>query len=631
MEYLYRHRILGTTLLYLAIFWVNVSYADTVEENLQEYNRKNLLSQKTIDENKGHLVLFTREKLEKMHAKTLKDVFKTTPAIYYNENRYALPDPLTGGLFDPYNSNFIRLYIDGVEITQGWMGSGIMLYGDVNIDFVDHIEFYYMTPSYETSVEPAYLTVFLYSKDPQRDSGGKLNLVQGNRGYNAQTLSYGQKTDNLTYMVNVSHTHAKRETINNGTSKPLSRDFQRTQLFSYVKTREQTFHLQVMKKNTDGLAGVSLDATPLESQINYLNIHMDYGIKLSENWQAQFTYEWLNVDMLQVDDNPLGWPDALGAEHFDGTYKNSTYTAELTYKETIGDHRFAAGVKGRYKILDSFEEGGKDALVTPFTSEKIVSVFFQDQYALQMNQLLTFAASYNAISRNRGAVDDSLLQLRLGYLYSSEFWSYKTYLFSTQFGLEPFLRYLDLPKYKDVKAQTTVGMTHEISYTDKKQYVRLFLHLMQDEESLLQYKTNASNGNTKYLTTIFNYDYTFNKNNELNIQFYYAQYQDIFDLDKLEDISGYFSWMNTYEDLDFYNGLVWHKNSLDWKNYFDWTSTVTWNLNQALTLTLKGENLLGKAKETMLPRLDFATGNLLSPLSISPIDQRITIELEYIF
>lgn len=631
MEYLYRHPKLGKALFCLAIFWINVSYADTVEENLQEYNRKNLLSQKTIDENKGHLVLFTREKLEKMHAKTLKDVFKTTPAIYYNENRYALPDPLTGGLFDPYNSNFIRLYIDGVEITQGWMGSGIMLYGDVNIDFVDHIEFYYMTPSYETSVEPSYLTVFLYSKDPQRDSGGKLNLVQGNRGYNAQTASYGQKTDNLSYMINVSHTDAKRETINNGTSKPLSRDFQRTQLFSYVKTREQTFHLQVMKKNTDGLAGVSWDATPLESQINYLNIHMDYGIKLSENWQAQFAYDWLNVDMLQVDDNPLGWADALGAEHFDGAYKNSTYTAELTYKETIGDHRITAGVKGRYKILDSFEESGQDALITPFTSEKIVSLFFQDQYALQMNQLLTFGVSYNAISRNGGAVDDSLLQLRLGYLYSSEFWSYKTYLFRTQFGLEPFLRYLDLPKYKDVKAQTTVGMTHEISYTDKKQYVRLFLHLMQDEDSLLQYKINGSKGNTKYFTTIFNYDYTFNKNNELNIQFYYAQYKDIFDLDKLEDISGYFSWMNTYEDLDFYNGLVWHKNSLDWKNYFDWTSAVTWNLNEAFTLTLKGENLLGKAKETNLPRLDFATGNLLSPLSISPIDQRITIELEYIF
>ncbi len=40
-------------------------------------------------------------------------------------------------------SNFIRLYVDGVEITQGWMGSGVVLYGDVNIDFVDHIEFYY--------------------------------------------------------------------------------------------------------------------------------------------------------------------------------------------------------------------------------------------------------------------------------------------------------------------------------------------------------------------------------------------------------------------------------------------------------------------------------------------------------
>ncbi len=65
-------------------------YAQNVDSILQEYNQKNDLSQKTIDENKGHLVLFTREKLERMHAKTLKDVFKTTPGIYYDENRVGL-------------------------------------------------------------------------------------------------------------------------------------------------------------------------------------------------------------------------------------------------------------------------------------------------------------------------------------------------------------------------------------------------------------------------------------------------------------------------------------------------------------------------------------------------------------
>jgi hypothetical protein len=103
----------------LCVFLCIAANAQSVENVMQEYNRKNDLSQKTIDENKGHLVLFGREQLEEMRAKTLRDVFKTTPVIYYHENRFGLPDPLTSGAFEPYRSNFIRLYIDGVEITQG--------------------------------------------------------------------------------------------------------------------------------------------------------------------------------------------------------------------------------------------------------------------------------------------------------------------------------------------------------------------------------------------------------------------------------------------------------------------------------------------------------------------------------
>ncbi len=190
---------IGKGILPLYLLFCGISYAADINTLLNEYNQKNDLSQKTIDENKGHLVLFTRERLEKMHAKTLKDVFKTAPVMYYHENRYALPDPLMSGAFEPYRSNFIRLYVDGVEITQGWMGSGVMLYGDVNIDFVDHIEFYYAIPSFETSVEPAYLTIFLYSKSPEQDSGGKVDLVQGSRGYDSQSISYGEQTKDFAY------------------------------------------------------------------------------------------------------------------------------------------------------------------------------------------------------------------------------------------------------------------------------------------------------------------------------------------------------------------------------------------------------------------------------------------------
>ena len=630
MRYFFGQKIIQKSLIFLGLLSLSTLYAENVNNMLEEYNQKNALSQKTIDENKGHLVLFTREKLEEMHAKTLKDVFKTTPMIYYHENRYALPDPLTSGAFEPYRSNFIRLYVDGVEITQGWMGSGLMLYGDVNIDFVDHIEFYYMTPSFETTVEPAYLTVFLYSKDPKRDPGGKLDLTGGSRGYNSQSISFGEQKEDFSYMVNFSHTDAKRETVNNGTSTPLSRDFERTQLFSYIKTEDQIFHLQVMKKNTDSLAGMSWDATPLESELDYLNLHMDYGIDLSEHWRAQFAYDWLKTDMTQADEFPLAWTDALGSNTFNGLYKNSTYTAELTYKERIEDHRITAGIKGRYKKLDSFENNGQDALTTPFTTENIGSIFFQDQYALSTQELLTLGISYNHISRNGGVDDDSLLQLRLGYIYTSEHWSYKGYLYRNQFALEPLVRYLDLPNYDNTEPQTTIGITQEVAYSKEKQRIRLILHAMQDEDSLFQDRVNGLGKETKYFTTIFNYDYNFNVDNKMNLQLYYAHYRDIFNLDKLEDISGYLSFANSYEKFDFYNGVVWHTNSLNWTDYFDLTSSISWNINEELTLTLKGDNLLNKAKKTSQFTLNPANG-AVGALEISPIDQRVILELEYLF
>jgi len=636
----YGQGLIQKSVLLLCVLFSNMVYAEDIDTILEEYNRKNALSQKTIDENKGHLVLYTRERLERMQARTLKDVFKTTPIVYYNENRIAIPDPFTSGAFDTYKSNYIRLYVDGVEVTQGWMGSGLMLYGDVNIDFVDHIEFYYLTPSFETATEPAYLTIFLYSKDPQRDSGGKLNLSTGSRGSNTQSLSYGEQKENYSYMINFSRDEAKRETIdsrnpttvrnNNGTPIPLSRDYVQTQLFSYVKTEDQIFHLQVMKKDTDSFAGFSWDATPLESQMDYLNLHMDYGIELGEFWYAQIAYDWLKTDIRQADELPLAWPDALGSNIFDGEYKNSTYTAELTYKETIGKHRIAAGIKGRYKTLDSFKNAGQDALISPFTTETIGSLFFQDQYSLNENELLSLGISYNHISRNGGVEDDSLLQLRLGYIYSSESWSYKGYLYRSQFALEPLGRYLNLTAYENREPQTSLGITQEVSYRDKTQYARLLLHAMQDEDSLFMDRPDMEGGETKYFTSIFNYDYKFDVDNEINLQLYYAHYKDILIVEKLEDISGYLSFLNRYENVDFYNGIVWHRNSVNWKNYFDLTSSVSWKVNEDLTFTLKGDNLLNNAKETRQFTVDPITGQM-GYLEVSPIDQRIMIELEYLF
>ena len=303
-----------------------------------------------------------------------------------------------------------------------------------------------------------------------------------------------------------------------------------------------------------------------------------------------------------------------------------------TYKEVIGKHRITAGIKGRYKELDSFENNGQDMLFSPFTNEKIASIFFQDQYSLSEQELLTLGVSYNYITRNGGAENDPLLQLRFGYIRSSEEWSYKAYLYRTQFSLDALSRYLNPNNYNNVPQQTTVGLSQELTYKHEEHDLSLLISLFKDEDGLIVVSSpDGTSKDTKYFTSVLRYDYTFDMDNKLYTQVYYAHFNDIFGLDELEDISGYASIANSYEDFDFYNGVIWHVNSLDWHSHFDLTSSITWNYSEDFTVTLKGQNLLDKAKSTNLFRIDPTTGGMLTPLNISPIDQRITIELEYIF
>ncbi len=617
-------------LLSLLLF-TSILNAENIDQLLSEYNQNNDLSRQTIDENKGHLVLFTREKLERMHAKTLKDVMKYTPIIYYHESRYALPDPLTSGIFEPYRSNFIRIFIDGVEITQGWLGSGVVLYGDMNINFADHIEFYYMTPSFDTSVEPAYLTIFIYSKTPERDSGVSLDLMAGSRGYNVESFNYGKEHNNVSYMLNVSHTLEERERVDNGTDDPLKRDFERVQVFGYIKNEKHSFHLQIMQKNTDALAGLSFDATPLTSEIDYQNIHMDYQTKLNAYWKAQFSYDQLTTDTLMVDDESLLYVGSLFGNSYSGSSKNSTYSAELTYINQFGKHRVTGGVKERIKVLDSFKEDGVGEIPKVFDKEAIFSLFLQDQYALSQRELLSLGIEYSYIDRNKGVSSDDLLQLRIGYLYHGDKWRYKAYLYQSMFALDPFSYSLDLSCTKNVdtdynRVQTTYGITQELRYKEKKHDLALMFYLLKDQDGLL---VNSKDEDTKYLSTVLQYGYMFDLKNRMDIQLYYAHYSDIFELSSLDDYSGYISLMNAYGTFEFYNAVVWHQNSVDNKNYFDLTSSVSWNISEDLTFTIRGENILDKAKETNLYRMDPETGEMMVPLKVSPVDRRIVFELEY--
>jgi len=138
----------------------------------------------------------------------------------------------------------------------------------------------------------------------------------------------------------------------------------------------------LIHKKSDTLAGLSYDATPLLSEMDNINLHLDYALKFSEHWKAQFSYDHLKTDLLQEDNIPLLVPDGLFDNILNTVTKNSTYSADLTYKNILGKHHLAMGIKGRIKSLDSLYVQNVGSFPSTFNKESILSVFMQDQYEL---------------------------------------------------------------------------------------------------------------------------------------------------------------------------------------------------------------------------------------------------------
>ena len=603
--------------------------ATEIDKLLERYSVRNDSSTQTINANRGHLLLFSRSRIEQIHAKTLKDIMLTTPVIYYHENRYAIPDYIAGGTTLPFSSNFVKIYVDDVEITQGWLGGGIVLYGDMDIGFVDHIELYYTIPSVETSSEAAFLSIFLYSKDPDKDSGTSLSLLQKDNGYATQSILYGGRTDTVSYMAYLSHTQAIQNKIENGTPTPLSRDFGRTQFFGYVKGEKQMLHLQVLQKDADSLAGMSFDATPIESHAKNTNIHLDYSIDFDAHWRGVFAYDHLESSHRYSDDKPqIGFAGySLSPLVYHGGFRSSTYTAKIRYRKHIGEHRITTGAKLRYLKLDDYHIEALPDFRAHFNKELTASLFWQDQYRLDDKQLLSFGLSYSHIERNADIYDSDLWQSRLGYTCSGALWHYKAFLFRNMYAEDPLYISLKTTPSSD-KQQSILGFTQEIGYHTDKYNLSLITLATKDTNSLFSRKQDKD---VEYYFAALKLGYKINQNNKIYASLDYTKYYNLFDIDMLAGWDGYLSLYSSYKSLEMHHGLIWHKNSIDDTHYFDLSSSITWNATEDLSLTLKGENLLNRSKTTQLPRIDTGTMTPMDPLSIPSSDRRVSLELEYHF
>ena len=360
----------------ILIFTVLFSFVlanNSVKQLLTQIEKSEDLSQKTKQESVGIVYVITRYQLDMMQAKTLADVLKNT-IIGFNINKYGLLDPWSiEGV--PYGSNGIRVFIDNQEITTARYDNGLFLFSDVDLSFVDHIEIYYLSPSYKISTEPSYVIIRLFTKCPKRDEGKNLNFSSNIKNY-AASFNYAD----YPYLFHISNSHYDYD--RKFKSYTISRKNNNVHLLMTYRNNYGYFLLNAFYNNRDPFVG-GIGLNGYNGHLLFKNLHIGFNTNNSQSMKIIYTFDYLRDDHEFYEN--LFTMRKIKLEGF-----GFVNTLKLSKELNINDHNIIFGGMFRNKKTKYFniEFNNKKIFFDKMKDSNVLGGFVEDNIKIKNNLIL---------------------------------------------------------------------------------------------------------------------------------------------------------------------------------------------------------------------------------------------------
>ncbi len=603
-----------------------------IDDLLKDIEKKTDLSSKTKLENGGISTIYTRDDLNRMQARYLKDILKLTKSIGYQENRYGLPDPSFQGSIQPFLSSPIRIFIDNQEITTSLYGSGLIIMADIDIGFVDHIEVYTQNPSFEFSTEPTYALIKLYSKRASKDEGGKLSVSSGSFGSNNMNAYYSEELDNdWAYFSYISQNNDKRKKYYSHNNE-LSRDKKVSHFFTSFYNDKNSILLEAISNQRDTFIDNSTDATSDKGTIDVDSLHLGYDYK-GDDFSFLTTYGYMNTQSDFKDYNQtLTSQESKTSSH--------VYTSELKRNFNTLNNKLITGLKYRFKKFDyeKLKINNADLPLSGHSYQSVIATFFENQYSIQDNSIVSTGVEYMDVKNNHSKQQDNLLLYRLGHTYTNENWTNKLVHSHIETSLEPYLVnstgfYINEGMKEPQKVDSFI---EDIIYEYKNTKYELILDYSIIKNALLLIAENGKlldnyEKDVFIKNVTFNYTYKYNDYDKFLLSLRHSEIRNLPSINIKKYASAIFRNINTFNKFDIYNELILKNDTLLNKFFYNYSLAIKYNYTKDLTISLKGENLFNKAETTSYSRVDPTSGNIQEPLNISAIDKRVMLTLEYLF
>ncbi|BDY11789.1 TonB-dependent receptor plug domain-containing protein [Hydrogenimonas cancrithermarum] len=620
-----------------ALLALQTVYADeSIDTLLKQYRKEADLSKQTKKESAGYLVVYTRDDLERMQVYRLSDLIKSIRFIRYDINNYGMTDPLQ---LNPllYSSDMIKVFVNNHEISDGFFGSGLALYGNIDMGMFDHVEIYTGAPVLDVTTEPAAAVIKLYTKIPERENGGTFSMRLGERGTQELTLSHAQVMDEWSYFAYA------EGAVNNfkheqNIGYDISRDYKQFHLYGDIHLKNHRIEVEALDQKHDLFTGQSVMITPTDGEWQAPLYRLSYS---GEWWDGVVKSDFSYISSVLDFDNesaspfwmqlPLAIPFDSNDNHFLYRSRNDMATVKLFHDEVVRNHTLKGGVEYRYKGVsyNYFEINDYDVTPSSDATYNTFSIFLEDHYKLNGHAMFVGSLKLNRIFFDQRPNNDRLdtWQGRIGYISLQDNWSFKGFLTHTE---TPPEYYNLLIHHAELVSEKYDTASLEVKRTTDRSEVRLLGLFTRARDSFVI--RNSDTDKTDFFNLAFDVIFHLNENHRIDFDIYLDHFNETSIRSFKNYVGGYVRLLDTFDQWDIFNEVIFKQGTDHVKAGYDYSAGIKYHVEKDLTFALKGTNIFNKAKNSYYRTLDLTQNPPVEGGVILPVaDRQIFFTMEWLF
>lgn len=621
-------------ILLFIIFYTSLFSSD-LDNLLQEYNTTSEKSLQTLDEKLGHVFIYSQKDIQLMQYHKLNDVLKELPLINLNKNRYGFLTPSLSAT-KAMVSGFFRVFINDHEISSIYNQSAALAWGDLPLDFIDHLEIYYGESSFSYGSETGIYFIRLYTKKGIKENGSEINLKGSTTGTFSESLTNSKAFENgWSHLINFSNERVNETT--NYKSNELKNSANRRYLYLNVNNENTDINMAYTDLKKDNYQGVSIDAVPDDGEL----ISKDFFIDITKYFlddNSLKTNISVDVEDLKNEEQNQEGLSTIFYKNYKEVDTNSKLTkikANITKSFEYKNNNFLTGIsvsEKRYepqsiKTVNFANQVNNKGQFSNFDQEQIASLMFEDDYKLFENLVLIGNLKFDRYKRTGSLEDISEELYRVGAIYTP-FENFGIKTFYTNTYLPPSFYNMDYTLSKDLDVQKYKLYTIEGVYTTEKQKFRVTHHNVAIDDFLYFHPTYGfTNIDHKIKTEgfIYSYEYLLSDTDKLELNYFTTKLtESINNSNKGANLK----YMGEYENFEYFTSVI-YRNAytyldVDVDSSYDFSLGTSYNVNKNLKISLKGENLFDSASQSVFK--DSANSFILDDY-----ERSVTLSMKWIF